>query len=91
MSEDDRARQLKRLAKLPRNPTHVARQSGFAWNVSTIGQALNIHRNTVHKKIQKAGLEPDGYVSNSPVYELSKVIPTLYGHPPKAPKDRNHE
>ena len=74
------------VAKLPINPTHAPRVNGFCWNVSTIGAALNIHRNTVHKKLREAEIEPDGYVSNSPVYELSRAVPVLFGHKPRSPK-----
>lgn len=70
----------------PKNPTHVPRNAGFAWNASTIGAALNLNRETVRRKLNLSGLEPDGRVHNSPVWELSRAIPVLFGHPPKSPK-----
>lgn len=86
MTKEDRTRLPSTPPKLPRNPTHAPRQSGYAWNVSQIGAALNIHRNTVHKRLREAGIEPDGYVSNSPVYQLSKAVPVLFGRPPRSPR-----
>ena len=74
--------------RLPINRTHAPRQSGYAWNVSTIGAALNMSRDTVRKKLREAELEPDGYVSNSPVFELSRAVPVLFGYPPRSPKER---
>ncbi|WP_353222520.1 hypothetical protein [Salinisphaera hydrothermalis] len=76
------------LPKLPRNPTHVPRQSGFCWNVSTISEALNLSRDTVRKRLREAGVEPDGRVGNSPVFNLARAIPPLFGHPPRSPKER---
>lgn len=80
-----------KLRKLPINPTHGPRVNGFYWNTSTIAKALCMHRNTVRKKLQEAGIEPDGYVSNSPVFHLGKAIPPLFGHPPRSPKESPHE
>lgn len=78
-------------SKLPRNPTHAPRQSGYAWNVSTIGAALNMSRDTVRKRLREAELEPDGYVSNSPVFELSRAVPVLFGYPPRSPKEHRDD
>ena len=79
-------RQVTGLAKPPNNPTHQPRNDGFRWNISTIGAALNLHRDTVRAKLRTAGIEPDGHVGNSPVYKLSRAIPAIYGHEPRAPK-----
>ena len=70
----------------PKNPTHVPRNDGLRWNASQIGEALSMHRNTVSNKLRSADLEPDGWVSNSPVWHLSRAMPVLFGHPPRSPK-----
>ncbi|RJS95285.1 hypothetical protein [Salinisphaera sp. Q1T1-3] len=84
-------RRLPRLSKLPRNPTHAPRNDGYRWNISTIADALNLSRDTVRRRLREAGIEPDGYVSNSPVYALAKAIPPLFGHAPRKPKEQSDE
>lgn len=80
-------RELPTLPKRrPKNPTHTPRNAGFRWNATTIGAALNLDRETVRRKLNRAGLEPDGRVHNSPVWELSRAVPVLFGHAPKEPK-----
>ena len=47
-----------------------------------------MHRNTVAKKIARAGLEPDGHIHNSAVWHTARVMPVLFGYPPRSPKER---
>lgn len=71
--------QLPSLTKRrPKNPTHRPRIDGFSWNVSTIAQALGLHRNTVTKRLKRAGVKPAGHVHNSPVYRLRDAMPAIY-------------
>jgi hypothetical protein len=79
------ASELARLVKPRRkNPTHRPRNDGYCWNVSHIARALGFHRDTVRRKLNAAGIQPDGHVNNSPVYDLARAVPVLFDAPPRA-------
>lgn len=77
---DGMSDELRSLAKpRPKNPTWRPRNLDYEWNISTIAEALNIHRDTVRRKLRQAGIAPSGQVHNSPVYRLAEAMPAIFG------------
>ena len=70
----------------------------YLWNLTKIGQAFNIHRDTVRKRLTKANVQPKKNLKGKALYALSDVGPALFAgetvlgndlDPDKlAPKDR---
>lgn len=70
----------------------------YNWNITKIGEAFGLHRDTVRKRLKEAGVLPVGIKSGTKVYSLKAVGPALFGEAFKAddnndpdkmhPKDR---
>lgn len=54
-------------------------KDAYNWNVTKIGQAFGMHRDTVRRRLQDAGVEPVSRHGNQPLYALTDVGPALYG------------
>jgi hypothetical protein len=50
----------------------------FHWNLTKIGDAFGIHRDTVKKKLTAAGLKSVGKSGNAPLYVLKDVATVLF-------------
>lgn len=49
------------------------------WNLTQIATAFQMHRDTVRKRLVKAGVDAAGLKGNSPLYDLAQVGPALFG------------
>lgn len=53
-------------------------RDAYNWNVSQIGRAFDMHRNTVSERLKDAGIEPVSRKGNAPLYALADVGPALF-------------
>lgn len=70
------------------------------WNISTLATVAGLHRDTVRKRINEAGLKQAGKKGNSPTYHASEAMQAIFanqvvateGNDPTRlpPKDRLH-
>ena len=56
----------------------------FHWNITRIGEALNLHRSTVRQRLRRAGVTPAGERNGVPVYRLSEAVRAVYKEQPAA-------
>ena len=54
-------------------------KNAYNWNTTKIGKAFGLHRDTVRRKLQDAGVEPVAKQANAPLYALEDVGPALFG------------
>ena len=69
-----------------KNPAYQLRVDGYRWNITQIAKALNFDRATVRRRLQAAGIAPDGRVHGTDVFEISRAVPVLFGAAPRPPK-----
>ncbi|MGL5482063.1 MAG: DUF1441 family protein [Aeromonas veronii] len=51
----------------------------YKWNVSKLAEGFGLHRDTVRKRLNDAGIAPCGKRGNAPIYDLRDVGPALFG------------
>ncbi|MCG7551559.1 DUF1441 family protein [Pseudoalteromonas sp. Of7M-16] len=50
----------------------------YAWNITRIAEAFNLHRDTVRKRLKESRVQPVGKKSGVDVYALAEVGPALF-------------
>ncbi|MGL5285666.1 MAG: DUF1441 family protein [Aeromonas sp.] len=50
----------------------------YRCNVSTIAKMTGLHRDTIRKRLNEAGVKPCGKVSNAPVYHLPDAMQAIF-------------
>jgi hypothetical protein len=63
----------------------------YHWNISRIAQAFGLHRDTVRKRLNDAGVMPVNKVGNASVYRLREVGPALFREVQQVNQKRAYE
>lgn len=53
-------------------------KNAYNWNVTKLGKAFGLHRDTVRRRLQEAGVDPVAKQANAPLYSLEDVGPALF-------------
>lgn len=54
-------------------------EEAFCWNITRIGDAFGLSRDTVRKRLREAGVAPSGTRNGASLYALKHVGPALFG------------
>lgn len=50
----------------------------YKWNISRLADAFGLHRDTVRKRLNDAGVQPCGKKANSPLYHLPAAAEAIF-------------
>jgi hypothetical protein len=53
-------------------------QEAYCWNLTKLSDALGLHRDTIRKRIQAAGVVPAGVRNNANIYALKDVARAVF-------------
>lgn len=48
------------------------------WNISALSSALGLHRDTIRKRLNDAGVKPIGKKANAPTYSLAQACEAIF-------------
>jgi len=50
----------------------------YTWNLTHIGEAFGLHRDTVRKRLRESDIEPVGSKDGAPLYDLREAGPAIF-------------
>lgn len=50
----------------------------YTWNLTRLGEAFGLHRDTVRKRLRGSGIEPVGSKDGAPLYDLRDAGPAIF-------------
>jgi len=53
-------------------------EDAYSWNLTRLADAFGLHRDTIRKRLNAAGVVPSGTRNNANVYRLKDVGPALF-------------